>query len=93
MDLKVYYKKIREIEASITEPVAVVISRATEDGGKAGMKSEVPRRLAAKLIAEEKAELASAEEAAEYRAELETQWKAAASEAQAQEAPAKKSRR
>jgi hypothetical protein len=92
MDLKVYYRKIREIEASIEEPFVVLVSRATEDGGKAGVRSEVPRRLAAKLIAEETAALASPEEATEFRAELEKQWKAAAWEADIPEAPIKKRR-
>ncbi|HLH41379.1 MAG TPA: hypothetical protein VKV74_00235 [Bryobacteraceae bacterium] len=92
MDLKVYYQKIREIEASIAEPFVVVVSRATEDGGKAGVRSEVARRLAAKLIAEETARLASEEEAAQFRAEVERQWRAAAEEEEIPEAPAKKRR-
>ncbi|HEY7338466.1 MAG TPA: hypothetical protein VH639_26505 [Bryobacteraceae bacterium] len=77
MDLKVYYRKIREIEAGIAEPFVVVVSKATEEGGKAGVKSEVPRRIAAKMIAEETAGLATPEEAAEFRAGVEKQWKAA----------------
>jgi hypothetical protein len=69
MNLRVYYQKIRTIEAEIAEPFAVIISRETADGGKAGVKSDVPRYLAAKLITEEKADLASPEEAAKFRAE------------------------
>ncbi|MBV8846156.1 MAG: hypothetical protein JO307_25395 [Bryobacterales bacterium] len=75
MDLRVYYQKIRKIEAELTEPFVVVVSRRTEEGGRAGVKSEVPKKLAAKLIAEEKAVVASTEEAAEFRAEQERKWK------------------
>lgn len=60
MDLRAYYQKIRKIEAEITEPFVVVVSRATEEGGKAGVKTTVPKRVAAKLIAEEKAVLDAA---------------------------------
>ena len=73
MDLRVYYQKIRKIEAEIKEPFIVVVSRETPDGGKAGLKSEVPRPLAAKLIAEETAAPATDEEASDYRAEQEQQ--------------------
>ena len=67
MNLRIYYQKIRTLEAEIAEPFAVIVSRETGDGGKAGVKSDVPRYLAAKLITEEKAVLASPEEAAEFR--------------------------
>ena len=69
MNLRVYYQKIRTLEAEIAEPFVVIISRETGDGGKAGVKSDVPRYLAAKLITEEKAELASPQEAAQFRRE------------------------
>jgi hypothetical protein len=77
MDLRAYYQKIRKIEASIPEPVVVIISRETPDGGKAGVRSDVARLVAARLVAEEKAELASPEETAQFRAEVEEKWKAA----------------
>ena len=59
MDLKVYYRKIREVEEQIAAPDAVVVSGDTPDGGKAGVKIEVPLRLAAKLIVEGRARPAS----------------------------------
>lgn len=62
MDLKHYYQKIREIEAKIVDEFPLVISSETPDGGKEGTKTEVPKRLAAKLIVEGLARLASAEE-------------------------------
>ena len=86
MDLRDYYQKLRTIEADLKGPDVVIVSRQTPDGGKAGMKSDVPRAVAARLIADEKADPASAEEAAQFRAETEAKWKAA--EAAAEEAAA-----
>jgi hypothetical protein len=68
MDLRTYYQTIRKITAGITEEAAVVISRETSDGGRAGVMTEVPRALAAQLMVEGKADLASPEDAAEFRA-------------------------
>jgi hypothetical protein len=62
MDLRVYYQKIREVESGIREPFVTVVSRATADGGKAGVKTDVPRRVAARLVVEGKADLAEADD-------------------------------
>jgi hypothetical protein len=62
MDLKHYYQKMREIEAKIVDEFPLVVSRETPDGGKEGTKTEVPKKLAAKLIVEGLARLASDEE-------------------------------
>jgi hypothetical protein len=86
MDLRAYYQKIRKIEADVPGPAAVVVSRETPDGGRAGVKTEVPRGLAARLVAEEKADLATPEEAEEFRA------KAAANQRIAQEMAASSGR-
>lgn len=67
MDMRVYYRKIHEIEAGLAEPV-VVISLETQDGGKAGVPTEVARRNAAKLIVDGKGRLASEEEARWFQA-------------------------
>ena len=77
MDLLAYYEKIRKIEALIEAVFAVVTSRATPDGGRAGVMTELPRSAAARLIADGKADLASAEESAQFRAEAEARWKEA----------------
>jgi len=69
MDLKAYYRKVREIEAAIQEPYVVVVSHETPDGGRAGARSEVSRGLAAQLIAQGKARLASQPETQAFRAE------------------------
>lgn len=75
MDLRGFYDLIKKIAAEIAEDAAVIVSRETPDGGRAGMKTEVPRKLAARLIAEGKADLASPEEAVKFRASVEARWK------------------
>jgi hypothetical protein len=67
MDLKVYYQKIRSTEASIQDVYPVVVSMESSDGGKAGRYCEVTRPIAAKMITEGTARLATAEEAKSYR--------------------------
>ncbi len=67
MDLKAYYRKLREAEAGISEEHAVVASHATGDGGREGVLTEVPRAVAARLIVQGSAELASPEQAAAFR--------------------------
>ena len=71
MDLRLFYQKLRKIEQEITDPHVLVVSHETPDGGRAGQKSEVPRGIAAKLIVEGRARLASAEEVAEHRSAVE----------------------
>ena len=67
MDLRAYYRKIGLVEASILETDAIVISYETPDGGRPGVASHVPRRVAAKLVVEGRARLATPEEGDEYR--------------------------
>ena len=57
-----------------SEPV-VIVSRATGDGGRAGVKSEVTRAIAARMVSEQKADLAGEQEAAEYRAQMARKWR------------------
>jgi hypothetical protein len=57
MDLRIYYQKIRDVEATITEEFPVVVSKETPDGGKKGVRTQVPRKIAAKMIVEGLAEL------------------------------------
>lgn len=70
MDLKVFYQKLRKIEAGIREACAVVVSLETPDGGRAGVRTEAPRAVAARLVAEDKARLAEPKEAAAFRQEM-----------------------
>ena len=67
MDLQIYYQKIRDMETKITDEFPLMVSVETSDGGKGGTKTEVPRRLAAKLLVEGQARLASKEELKAYR--------------------------
>jgi hypothetical protein len=66
MDLRAYYTKIREVEAQLEGDHQVVVSLATSEGGKPGVRTEVPRAIAAKLIAEGRARVASDEEKSEF---------------------------
>ncbi len=70
MDLRSYYKKVREAEASLKGTDVVLVSLATTEGGKEGVRTEAPRGVAAKLIAEQRARVATDEEAEEFRAGL-----------------------
>jgi hypothetical protein len=63
MDLKAYFRKIREIEQALPEPFVVIVSEPTDDGGQAGIMTEVPRYLAAKMVVERRAQVASDAEA------------------------------
>lgn len=67
MDLRSYYRKLREVEATIPDEHVVLVSLATPEGGKAGVRTEAPKAIAAKLIAEGRARLANTEEAEEFR--------------------------
>ena len=66
MDVKQYYRRLREIENAITENYPVVVSLETADGGRAGVLSEVPRGIAAKMILEGRAALPSEVEKKQY---------------------------
>lgn len=66
MDLKGYYRKIREVEESIEQPHVVISSHATGDGGREGVMTEVTRANSARMIVEGKARLATPEESAAF---------------------------
>jgi hypothetical protein len=68
MDLKIFYQKVRQLEAKITQPFVVIVSLETPDGGRPGVLTEVSRPLAARLVTEGKAELAGEGAAREFRA-------------------------
>jgi DNA uptake protein ComE-like DNA-binding protein len=67
MDLRVFFQKVRAAEAKLTTPHVVVVSLETPDGGKAGVKTEAAREIAAKLLVEGRARLATPEEAADFK--------------------------
>jgi len=66
MDLRTWYKKVRDAEAGLSGEHFVMVSLATLEGGREGVRTEVPRSIAARLIAETRARVASEEEALEF---------------------------
>jgi hypothetical protein len=76
MDLRQFYRKIREVESSIAEKYPLVTSYATGDGGKEGGVVEVPRYQAARMIVEGKARLSTDEERKEFLDKLAASQKA-----------------
>jgi hypothetical protein len=66
MDVKQYFRRLREIEDSFVDRYPVLISLETPDGGKAGLIAEMSRYVGAKMILEGRAVLASAEQKASY---------------------------
>jgi hypothetical protein len=77
MDLKAFYKKLRKIEQEIADEHVVMVSLETPDGGRAGLKTEVARASAARLILEGRARLGDAKESAEHLEEARVARKAA----------------
>lgn len=67
MDLRSYYKKVRDAESALKGNDIVVMSLATSEGGIDGVLTETPRGVAAKLIAEGRARVATEAEAFEFR--------------------------
>ena len=69
MNLRAYFQKIRAAESTIEDDAVLTVSLETDDGGLEGLRSEVPRALAAKLIVEGRVRLATHEEATAHRAD------------------------
>jgi len=67
MNLRSYYQKLHEVEDSLAAPFVVLVSHETSDGGKEGLLTEVPKRLAAQMIAEGRAHVATEETAKEFQ--------------------------
>jgi hypothetical protein len=66
MDLRAYYKKIRETEALLEGDHMIMVSLVTSEGGKQGVRTQVPRSIAAKLITEGRARVATEEEKEDF---------------------------
>jgi hypothetical protein len=62
VDLRVFYQKIRNLEKELDGDYVVLVSNETGDGGRSGQTVEVAKPLAARMIVEGRARLASAEE-------------------------------
>ncbi|MBI3281336.1 MAG: hypothetical protein HYZ57_15985 [Acidobacteria bacterium] len=87
MELKQFYQKVRQVEAAIAGPDALVVSLETPDGGRAGVFTEAPRLVAALLVVEGRARLATPGEVDEHcerlaRARAEAEQRAAAQRVQ-----------
>lgn len=70
MDLRAYFKSIRDQQAAIATEYVVVVSKATSDGGREGVLSELSRETAATLVVEGRARLATEDETATYGREM-----------------------
>src|SRR4051812_39585483 len=66
MDLKAYYRRIRETEEGLADDCVLLVSEQTP-GGKAGVITEANRQTAAKVIVQGKARLATEAEATAFR--------------------------
>ena len=67
MDVKQYFRKLREIESGMVEEFPLVVSLETPDGGKPGVMTETPRHLAAKMLLEGRGRLGTDQEKASFR--------------------------
>ena len=81
MDLKAYFRKIRDAEKSLKGEYQLVVSLPTPDGGKAGVITEVATAIASRLIVEAKARRANDDEAKKFRDEQNSNIKAAVRDA------------
>ena len=83
MNLTSYFQRIREFDTSIVEPFVVLVSHETSDGGKEGLLTEVPKAVAAKMIADGRGHLASEDAARGFQEKKAEAKKAADAEAAA----------
>ena len=67
MDLRQYYQKIREKQASFKDAYPIVVSLETGDGGKTGVLTEVTPPIAARMVVDGTAIEASEDQATEFR--------------------------
>jgi len=67
MDLRAFYQKVRETETAMPSPQVVLVSLATPDGGKTGVVTEVPTLIAARMVVEGAARLATDVEIQTFR--------------------------
>jgi hypothetical protein len=76
MDLRIYYQKIRETEQTLVD-FPVLSSLETPDGGRVGILSETTRPVAAKMIVEGRARVATPKEAESFYSQKEEAQRAA----------------
>jgi hypothetical protein len=66
MDLQAYYQKLRQTENQLSSGQTYIASVATPDGGKAGVITQAPTPIAARMIVEGRARAADSEEIAQF---------------------------
>ena len=69
MNLRTFFQRVRELKRDLGPGPVVIVSQDTSDGGVEGATVEASTEVAARLIAEGKARVASEEEARKYRAD------------------------
>ena len=67
MDVRSYYRKVKDTEEGLKGSEVVLVSLETPEGGKEGVRTEAPRSVAARMIAEGRARVATDAEASEFR--------------------------
>src|SRR6185437_7400501 len=67
MDVRSYYRKVKDTEEGLKGSEVVLVSLETPEGGKEGVRTEAPRTVAARMIAEGRARVATDAEASEFR--------------------------
>jgi hypothetical protein len=67
MDVRSYYRKVKDTEEGLKGSEVVLVSLATPEGGKEGVRTGAPRNVAARMIAEGRARVATDAEASEFR--------------------------
>ncbi|MGJ5817882.1 hypothetical protein [Paludibaculum fermentans] len=67
MDLKGYFRQVKDLEKKIQDRDFYIMSLATQDGGRAGVLTQVARRVGCQLIVEGKARQATDEEIAKFQ--------------------------
>ena len=70
MDIREYFRKLRQAQSEIKDEFVVIASLDTPDGGKAGRFVEVTRDVAAHMIVDARGRLANESEAEEFRTEM-----------------------
>ena len=66
MNLRDFYANVRNTIATLDDPFVVLVSKVTQDGGKAGVMTLAKREIAARLIVQDRARLATEEETTTY---------------------------
>jgi hypothetical protein len=83
MDIRGYFRKLREAQSTIASEFVVIVSLETADGGKPGRMVEVTREVAAHMIVDGRGRIATTEEEGAFRAEMADLVKAAQMEQEA----------